>query len=347
MIIDKQLLQDPWVQSMLPESDKQVTVLSLSLGMCSLVLGYWFNTMKYKTSSQFISLNTKDVSVAVNMEDLTKKVEEKPPEKKPDPPKPKEKPPEKTQKTQKVSEKAGPSGASGGGGGKPKGKGDPNAKQSRGVLALIQARTTKGGLDAYGGNRKLVADLDKNLNSFLGVKKTGSTALGGRKGTVDGKFGEGFNPAGEGDGWGGGKGNGLGGGIGDAVGNVRGGGGGGLKTGTKAGKIKPPSNSDIDIGDDGGGRSKADIMRVVRARTPGLRYIFTKYLKTQEGFGGKIAFRFVIAPSGSVVSLDIVSSTTGSSDFDQEVRGKVKEWNFGPAPNAGNTTVTLPFTFSE
>lgn len=98
--------------------------------------------------------------------------------------------------------------------------------------------------------------------------------------------------------------------------------------------------------DQGEGRSKQDIMLVVRARTPGLKYIYMKYQK--QGFvGGRIVIRFVIAPSGEVISATKSSSTTGNSAFDSEIIVKVSEWNFGPVPNSGNTTVTIPIAFSE
>jgi TonB family protein len=41
-----------------------------------------------------------------------------------------------------------------------------------------------------------------------------------------------------------------------------------------------------------------------------------------------------------------VDSTTGQGGFDQEVREQVKQWKFDAIP-AGNTTVTIPFTFAE
>ncbi len=94
-------------------------------------------------------------------------------------------------------------------------------------------------------------------------------------------------------------------------------------------------------------RTKESIMSVVRAQTPGLRYMFTKYLRQQGGFGGKIVFRLEISPLGDVIRLDLVSSTTGNAEFDNEVRTQMKAWNFGHLPTAGKTTVTLPFTFEE
>jgi outer membrane biosynthesis protein TonB len=47
------------------------------------------------------------------------------------------------------------------------------------------------------------------------------------------------------------------------------------------------------------------------------------------------------------VELTIVGSTTGVSDFDQEIRDKVRTWRFEPVKGKSNDVVTVPFTFSE
>jgi len=135
------------------------------------------------------------------------------------------------------------------------------------------------------------------------------------------------------------------GGIGDGLGSLLGGGGGGIATRAK-GTIKTPSACDIDMGAGGGSRSAADIMKVVRQRTPGLRHIYNKYLKKQPGLAGMVTLRFTIAPDGEIITISIASSSTGYSEFDNAVKNAVKRWTFGKV-KSGNTTVTIPFTFSE
>ena len=88
-------------------------------------------------------------------------------------------------------------------------------------------------------------------------------------------------------------------------------------------------------------------MRVIRQHTPGLRHTFNKFLKLNPGFKGKVTLKFTIAPSGAIVELAIISSTTGVSEFDSEVRDKVKSWRFEPVKGRANDHVTVPFTFSE
>ena len=100
------------------------------------------------------------------------------------------------------------------------------------------------------------------------------------------------------------------------------------------------------MGAGGGSRSAADIMKVVRQRTPGLRHIYNKCLKKKPGFQGKVTLRFTIAPGGEIISISNVSSTTGYAEFDNEIKNAVSRWTFSKV-KSGNTTVTIPFTFSE
>lgn len=124
-----------------------------------------------------------------------------------------------------------------------------------------------------------------------------------------------------------------------------GGGGGGISTKAK-GNIKTPSARDLDMGAGGGSRPAADIMKVVRQRTPGLRHIYNEYLKKKPGFEGKVVLKFTIAPRGEIISISIASSTTGYGTFDAAIKNAVGNWTFGKVKE-GNTTVTIPFTFSE
>ena len=131
-------------------------------------------------------------------------------------------------------------------------------------------------------------------------------------------------------------------GIGDGLAGLLGGGGGGIATKAK-GSIKTPSMRDIDIE---GSRSAADIMKVVRQRTPGLRHIYNNCLKKKPGFQGRVTLKFTISPDGKINNISIASSTTGFSEFDNEIKNAVGRWTFSKI-QSGNTTVSIPFTFSE
>ncbi len=303
---------DPFVASLMPENDKRFAgVAGISLIVAFAISFYGSMYEAVVDEVIFEESAAEELTTTMKIED--KKEEKKEEKKKEEPKKPRKK---------------------AGGGGKPRGKGQPNAPQTRGVLKLLTAQTTKSNYAAYDlmKDQKFSKDINKVLKDVAGLQTTGKTVLGGRRGKANGGFNEGYAEGGSG-------------GIGDGLSGLLGGGGGGIATKSK-GTIKTPSARDIDMGAGGGSRSAADIMKVVRQRTPGLRHIYNKYLKQKPGFAGKVTLRFTIAPGGDIISISIASSTTGYSEFDNAVKNTVKRWTFSKI-KSGNTTVTIPFTFSE
>lgn len=303
-------IQDPFVASLMPESDKRFAGVALISLVVAISFSFWASMYEAVVDEViFEDTAAEELTTTMKIED---KKEEKKEEKKKEPKKPRKK---------------------AGGGGKPRGKGQPNAPQTRGVLKLLTAQTSKANFAAYDlmKDQKFSKDINKVLKDVAGLQTTGKTVLGGRRGKADGGFNEGYAEGGSG-------------GIGDGLGGLLGG-SGGIATRAK-GTIKTPSARDIDMGAGGGSRSAADIMKVVRQRTPGLRHIYNKFLKQKPGFAGKVTLRFTIAPGGDIISISISSSTTGYSEFDESVKNTVKRWTFSKV-KSGNTTVTIPFTFSE
>ncbi len=300
---------DPFVAAMLPESDKRTASFMGTFALVSLILGF-FASMYEAAVDEILFENIESEDLSASM-----KIDEKKEDKK-----------KEEKKTEKPRKKQGA-------GGKPRGKGQPNAPQSRGVLKMLSAKSSKSNMSAYNlMDSKLTKDLDKVLKNVAGLQTSGKTELGGRRGAATGGFNEGYAEGGSG-------------GIGDMLGGLMGGSAGGI--GTKAkGSLKAPSARDIDMGSGDGSRSKAEIMAVVNARMPGLRNIYNKYLKLKPGFSGKVTLKFTIAPGGDIVSIAIVSSTTGYSDFDNAVKNMVGTWKW-KAIKSGNTTPTIPFNFTE
>ena len=307
----KNVPMDPLVASLMPESDKKMGAIAGISLVVALAICMWASMYEAVVDEVvFEESANEDLSASMSIEQKEEKKEEK---KKEEPKKPRKK---------------------AGGGGKPRGKGQPNAPQTRGVLKLLTAQTKNASAAAYDlmKNQKFTKDIDKVLKDVAGLQTTGKTVLGGRRGKADGGFNEGYAEGGSG-------------GIGDGLAGLLGGGGGGIATKAK-GSIKTPSERDIDMGAGGGSRSAADIMKVVRQRTPGLRHIYNKFLKKKPGFQGKVTLKFTIAPGGEVISISIASSTTGYGEFDGEIKTAVSRWKFSKV-KSGNTTVTIPFTFSE
>ncbi|MBQ9226467.1 MAG: TonB family protein [Fibrobacter sp.] len=303
---------DPLVAALMPESDKKMATIAGASVLVALALSFWASMYEVVVDEViFDSSEGPDLTAQMSMDETKEEMKEE--KKKEEPKKPRKK---------------------AGGGGKPRGKGQPNAPQTRGVLKLLTAQTKTASAAAYDlmKNQKFTKDIDKVLKDVAGLQTTGKTVLGGRRGKADGGFNEGYAEGGAG-------------GIGDGLAGLFGGGGGGIATKAK-GNIKTPSARDIDMGAGGGSRSAADIMKVVRQRTPGLRHIYNKFLKKKPGFQGKVTLKFTIAPGGEVISISIASSTTGYGEFDAQIKGAVSNWTFSKV-KSGNTTVTIPFTFSE
>lgn len=93
-------------------------------------------------------------------------------------------------------------------------------------------------------------------------------------------------------------------------------------------------------------RAASDIMKIVKKRNERLIKIYNRHLSKKPGAQGKITLKFTIDPEGKVISISIVSSTTGDEELDKKVKADVAKWKFGKVIS-GNTTVTIPFTFSE
>jgi TonB family protein len=93
-------------------------------------------------------------------------------------------------------------------------------------------------------------------------------------------------------------------------------------------------------------RSNADIMAVVNARLPSLKNIYNRFLKQKPGFSGKVTLRFTISAGGDIISINIVSSTTGFPEFDSTIKDVVSKWKW-KVIKSGNTTITVPINFTE
>lgn len=306
----KGVKMDRFTESMLPETDGKIFKWAGTFMIVAACAAAYLSTVELIVDEMmFEDVEGEELTASMKMEE---KKEEKKKEKK---------------KNKKKRKKTG-------GGGKQRGKGTPDAPQTRGVLKMLTTKTSKSGFSAYSlMDQKFSKDLTKDLSQVAGLQKTGKTKLGGRRGTANGSFNSGYAEGGSG-------------GIGDMLGGLLGGSGGAISTSAK-GKLKPPSARDIDMGSGGGTRSKASIMRVVRARTPGLRSIYNKSLKDKPGFSGKVTVRFTISPSGKIIKISKVSSTTGYAAFDSKVVSAIKKRFRFEKIKSGNTTVTIPFTFSE
>ena len=304
---------DTFIASLLPDSDKKmVRIAGVSL-LVAIILCFWATTYEVIIDdSLFVDTPTTEIEATMNLID---KKDEKKPDKKPE------------HKPKDIQRKRP------GDSGKPKGKGNPRAPLNRGVIHALEAQTANASAAAYDLIKQSFAkDIDKVLKNTNGLQVTGKTKIGEVRGKVNGGFNEGLFAGGSG-------------GIGNDISSLIGGPVGAIST-KSMGNAKAPGENEIEWGSGPASRSATDIMKVVRQRTPGLRHVYNKYLKKKPGFQGKVTLKFTIAPGGEIISIALVSSTTGYGEFDSEIKNSVGRWKFSKV-KSGNTTVTIPFTFSE
>ena len=122
--------------------------------------------------------------------------------------------------------------------------------------------------------------------------------------------------------------------------------------GRARGVAKAPTYEELSVAG-GVDADKALILKIIRLRIPGLRHIYNKHLKRNPSFSGTIVFRLNINAGGAVQKVQIHSTTTGNTDFDEKVQKAVGRWNFQNM-NSGvvaklNTDVvaTFPIRFYE
>jgi len=308
--------EEKFIASLMPDSDKKMVRIASASFLTAIMLCFWATTYEQIVGEvMFEPAPLHEITTTLNIE--KKKEEVKKPE-----------PPKKIPTKEEIMRKRF------GGGGKPSGKGDPKAALQRGVLEILTTMTNNAAAQAYDlANKTFAKDLDKRMKLLNGLQVNGKTQLASvRRGKAGGGWNDGVAEGGPG-------------GIGDMLGSLLGGGSGAIKTKAK-GHLKEPKMNEIDMGSAGGSRSASEIMKVVRQRMSGLRHIYNTHLKKKPGFQGKVTLRFTIAPGGEIINIAIVSSSTGYSEFDSDVKNAVKRWTFAKI-KSGNTTVTVPFTFTE
>lgn len=101
----------------------------------------------------------------------------------------------------------------------------------------------------------------------------------------------------------------------------------------------------------GGGRGKGrnadDIQAVVVKHNKSVQYCYERELRRNPDLKGKIVVRFTISPQGSVVKVEVVSSTVKNRQVERCVVNRIRRWNdFGEvAESVGNTVIRQTYAF--
>src|SRR5262249_4569178 len=92
-----------------------------------------------------------------------------------------------------------------------------------------------------------------------------------------------------------------------------------------------------------GSLDKELIRQVIHRNRNQIRYCYETQLTRYPKLAGKVAVKFVISATGSVVSSQIAQSTVNNGELETCIAGRVHTWIF-PKPRAGRLS-TSPYPF--
>ena len=102
----------------------------------------------------------------------------------------------------------------------------------------------------------------------------------------------------------------------------------------------PPSAAKIE-----GHLDRGEIQKVVNAHLSQVQGCYERQLVKNPSLSGKVSFRWIITPTGSVGSVKVAQSSIQSGEVISCIQSAIQGWNF-PAPQGGSVTVTYPFAFT-
>jgi TonB family protein len=118
--------------------------------------------------------------------------------------------------------------------------------------------------------------------------------------------------------------------------------GGGLRG--RSGRVPPRHPPKIDVR---GSLSKEVIRRVIHQHLAEVRFCYEQDLRTRPDLQGRVAVRFIIAPTGAVQAAATARSDIGSPRVEHCISEAVQRWAF-PAPEGGGlVVVTYPFVLQQ
>jgi TonB family protein len=88
--------------------------------------------------------------------------------------------------------------------------------------------------------------------------------------------------------------------------------------------------------------SKKEIEAIVDSGMLGLRSIYLKHLMNLN-FEGNVLLKVTIAKSGKVIDVDIMSSSTENTKFDEAVKNKVAAWKWNVKNDSATVTILYKF----
>jgi TonB family protein len=208
--------------------------------------------------------------------------------------------------------------------------------QTAGIIGLLKTGAEKQPTSPFGRDTALGNDAQSALGALMGDQVGANFGFGGLGakgagrgggGTAEGTIGVGAVGT-----LGHGSGTGAGAGYGSGAGSLHG-------RETKVPRIRS-ATADVR-----GSLSKDVIRRVINRHRNEVLFCYEQELNSRPGLQGRVAIKFIIAPSGEVLNAAVDNSNMGSVKVEQCIAQAVRRWSF-PAPDGGGlVTVTYPFVF--
>ena len=92
------------------------------------------------------------------------------------------------------------------------------------------------------------------------------------------------------------------------------------------------------------GRSEDEIARIMRANYNVIYSIYQRELRKNPLLSGKVIFRLIIEPDGSVSDCQVIDSELGNPKLERKLALRIKRINFG-AKDVETTTIDFPIAF--
>jgi TonB family protein len=133
--------------------------------------------------------------------------------------------------------------------------------------------------------------------------------------------------------------------AGRATTQVGGAGGGGLAPGSATGSANGRGQAAVQRGSDGkASRSIEEIKLVFERNKAAIYSIYSRALREEPGLEGKVVLELVIAPSGEVSELKLVSSELHAPELERKLLARIRQFDFG-ARDVATMRITWPLDF--
>jgi hypothetical protein len=210
--------------------------------------------------------------------------------------------------------------------------------QTAGIIGILRATPMYSPSSPYARDNAEGSDPMAVLGALLGEQFGAVAGLGGA-----GMVGTGRGGGGDATGT-------IGSGTLATLGHSAGPGGGGYGSGVGIGsyrrlaeRVPRIRSAQIDLN---GSLSKEVIRRIIARHTNEVRFCYESQLLTQPDLQGRVAIKFVIAPTGAVMTAVIAESDLGNRKLESCIADSVRRMDF-PAPEGGGVViVTYPFVLS-